>query len=248
MSATDRAKVEERVCKLLAQAADRSTTSDEAATFAARAAELIARYDLDEAVIRAEAGEDPEGVGLLRFEVSGRGGHGRYRVQALAYIAGAYGGLVVSEGNDSGPQDRTMLIVGTASALEALKLLLPAFVLQMEQAGARDARRAVAHLRQGARAAARRRFFRSFLVGWGWSVRERIKQARGQIAEEVQGTTGALVLVTDADRVRAEFQRRFSDVGKARSLGPLSSEGAQAGAAAGERADLGTGQLGSGGA
>lgn len=94
----------------------------------------MARHELDEATVRAEQGSYPDAVERYEYAVSGRGGHGRARAQALATVALAYGCKVALRNNDSSNRTRHLLIVGAVASLRSLRTLLPAIELQMEAA------------------------------------------------------------------------------------------------------------------
>lgn len=237
-----------RVRALLAQAADKGATEEERQAFAAKAAELMARHELSEDMLRVERGEAPDPVGRWDFTIRGRGGHGKARVNALYSIVRAYGCEAAVRGNDSGTQDRLLMIVGTEGALASLKILLPAISMQMETSAIKAARDHSDGLdpyfyTEAERTRERRVFFRSYLQGWGGAVAEKISKTRDDIAQESAGTSAALVLVTNRDRVVAEYKRRFPKLGKARKDRTFSAAGYVAGTNDGRSADIGTGNL-----
>ncbi|MQA95834.1 MAG: DUF2786 domain-containing protein [Streptosporangiales bacterium] len=242
----------ERVRALLRKAADPAVTDEESQAFTAKAAELMTRHSIAEAEARSDAGREPEGVGMIEHTIIGVGGHGKSRATAMAAVARAYGCMVALRGNTAGSHDRTLLVVGTASALGAVELLLASLGLQMEQAARREAERHMRPLREwGALpkhmlAGERARFYRSFLRAYGHAVAERIAAMRGRIAEEGRagGEGGAeVVLARDSERVRAEFGRRFPRLGKGHAERTHSTAGYRAGYASGSRADLGMGTV-----
>ena len=106
-------------------AEDPSVTDAESQAFTAKAAELMTRHAIAEAEARAQRGEGVEEISRLDFPVSGVGGHGKARVKALAAIAAAYGCQSAVRGNTSANTDRTLIIIGTVSALDSLRVLLP---------------------------------------------------------------------------------------------------------------------------
>lgn len=127
-----RQKMIERVRGLLRMAEDPSVTDAESQAFTAKAAELMTRHAIAEAEARAQRGEGVEEISRLDFPVSGVGGHGKARVKALAAIAAAYGCQSAVRGNTSANTERTLIIIGTVSALDSLRVLLPSITMQME--------------------------------------------------------------------------------------------------------------------
>ncbi|GAA4919120.1 DUF2786 domain-containing protein [Streptomonospora salina] len=254
----------ERVRGLLRMAEDPSVTDAESQAFTAKAAELMTRHAIAEAEARAERGEEPESVTRLDFPVSGVGGHGKARVKALAGIAGAYGCQSAVRGNNSTNAERTLIIVGTASALDALRVLLPSISMQMEASAKFTAREHVTNLRElrnydrSTLATERSRFYRSFVRAYGYAVAERIKEFRARLRDEREdgaessdsesgqdeaaSSRGAeVVLRTDIDRVREDFQSRFPELKPTKPERTHHRAGYRAGYARGRRAEIGMG-------
>ncbi len=255
-----RQKMVERVRNLLRQAEDPSVTDAESQAFTAKAAELMTRHAIAEAEARAQRGEDAESVSRLDFPVSGAGGHGKARVKALAGIAAAFGCQSAVRGNTSANTERTLIIVGTVSALDSLRVLLPSITLQMEASARFTARNHIADLRElrnldrSTLATERTRFYRSFVRAYGYAVAERIREFRARLAEESapgggagsssgsegDGATGAeLVLRSDVDRVKEDFQQRFPELKPTRPERTHHKAGARAGYLRGRSAQLG---------
>lgn len=254
----------ERVRGLLRQAEDPSVTDAESQAFTAKAAELMTRHAIAEAEARAQRGEEAESVTRIDFPVSGVGGHGKARVKALAGIAAAYGCQSAVRGNTSANTERTLIIVGTVSALDSLQVLLPSISMQMESSARLTARNHVSDLREmrnydrSTLATERNRFYRSFIRAYGYAVAERIREFRTRLREEPSqeeasnGSAGAtttensstrsgaeLVLRDDVDRVQEDFQRRFPQLRPTRPERTHHRAGARAGYIRGRRAELG---------
>ncbi len=253
-----RKKMIERVRGLLRMAEDPAVTDAESQAFTAKAAELMTRHAIAEAEARAQRGEGVEEITRLDFPVSGVGGHGKARVKALAAIASAYGCQSAVRGNTSANTERTLIIVGTATALDSLRVLLPSISMQMESSARFSAREHVANLRElrnydrSTLATERNRFYRSFIRAYGAAVAERIREFRARLAENAAGggnggdaaedtpTTGAdLVLRTDVDRVQEEFERRFPKLRPTRPERTHHRAGYRAGYLRGRKAQLG---------
>ncbi len=240
---------EGKVRALLARAEHPETPEAEAQACAAKAAELMLRHAIDEAELRASRGQRPEPVVYWEHTVSGRDGHARARSTGLTAVISAYGGRCAVRGDGTYRKDIVLLAVATASAHDALTLLLPSLTLQMDGAGARAAeaymrgcpeelfRRKADHTRW------RNGYLKSFLVGYGDAVAERIGAFRGVLREENESSpSGALVLARDDRRVHEEFAARFPVLGKARGQ-RLRGDGFAAGRHAGRFADIGSGAV-----
>jgi hypothetical protein len=240
--------IAERVRKLLDKAEDAAVTPEEAQTYAAKAAELIAKHNLDQATLRHREGKRPEPIKLLQFEVSGQGWHGKARASLVYAVAEAHGCSVCTLGNKMNGNPRWVLIMGTASTLKALELLLPSILMQAEAQGMAAAKAHMAE-RKGmfdtpANANIERRtFFRSYLPGYGRGVAEKITASREAMAERVKGKAGELVLVTDAERTKAAFEKKFPELGFSRE-DKHNVAGAEAGRRDGRNADAGQTKVG----
>jgi uncharacterized protein DUF2786 len=242
-ASAEKAKIKDRVSKLLAQAEDPSVTDEEAQAFAAKAAELLARHGLDAATVRADKGQKPEAVTKYDFTVSGQGWHGKARAALVYSVAEAYGCQACTIGNRMNGQDRVVAMIGTASMIDALKILLPSIVLQAETSGTKATKAHMADVGATFDTAAnknieRRNFFRSYLKGYGTGVAEKITAGRQTIADEVRGKPGELVLVSDADRIKADFAKRFPKLGTT-AADKVSVAGLVAGKRDGRTADTG---------
>lgn len=245
----DAQKVETRVRALLARAEHPATPPPEAEVAHAKAAELMLRYALDEAALRAGQGERPDPVVYWERVAAGRDGHARARTAAAGAVIRAYGGRYAVRGTGAHRRDITLLIVTTRAARDALLLLLPSLELQMEQAGrARtDGYMAAVPEHAFARRSDRSRwandYFRAFIVGYADAVARRIEAARTRLeAAAAEGSSRALVLAGERQRVEDEFAGRFPALGKPRTH-RLRADAYGAGQSAGRRAPLPTDTL-----
>ncbi|HEX2314989.1 MAG TPA: DUF2786 domain-containing protein [Thermomonospora sp.] len=245
----DAAKVEARVRALLARAEHPATPRPEAEAAHAKAAELMMRHALDEAALRAGRGEGHEPVVYWEHVACGSGGHARARSVAAGAVIRAFGGRFAVRGDGTRRRDVLLLVVTTRAARDALALLLPSLQIQMEGAGRRETD---AYMRDVPEHAFARRsdrsrwangYFRAFLVGYADAVARRVETARRGLRDEAgKGTSRALVLVGEEQRVAAEFAARFPVLGRPRRH-RLRADGYRAGEVAGRHADLGDGHL-----
>ncbi|MEU2971902.1 DUF2786 domain-containing protein, partial [Nocardiopsis alba] len=195
----------ERVRGLLRMAEDPAVTDAESQAFTAKAAELMTRHAIAEAEARVERGEEPDAISRMDYTVSGVGGHGKARVKALADIAAAYGCQSAVRGNSSENTDRTIILVGTTNALEALRMLMPSISMQMEASARFMSSTHVSDIRElrnytrSELETERKRYYRSFVRAYGQAVAERIREFRARLQETVSPETGTGG-VTDGDR------------------------------------------------
>lgn len=262
MTEAARQKMVERVRGLLRMAEDPSVTDAESQAFTAKAAELMTRHAIQEAEARAERGEEPDAISRMDHVVTGLGGHGKARVKALADIAAAYGCQSAVRGNTSDTTDRTIILVGTVDALEALQLLFPSISNQMEASAKFMSSTHVADIRElrnytrSELETERKRYYRSFVRAYGQAVAERIREFRARMQEnaaqdEADGDSGEqgsqeassrgadLVLREDVHRVQEEFQKQFPQLRKHRPERTHSAAGYRAGYRRGRQAELG---------
>ncbi|MFE1103824.1 DUF2786 domain-containing protein [Nocardiopsis alba] len=251
----------ERVRGLLRMAEDPAVTDAESQAFTAKAAELMTRHAIAEAEARAERGEEPDAISRMDYTVSGVGGHGKARVKALADIAAAYGCQSAVRGNSSENTDRTIILVGTTNALEALRMLMPSISMQMEASARFMSSTHVSDIRElrnytrSELETERKRYYRSFVRAYGQAVAERIREFRARLQETVSSKTGAggvtdgdgenstrgaeLVLRDDLHRVNEEFHKQFPQLRKHRPERTHSAAGYRAGYRRGRQAELG---------
>ncbi|MBN9102490.1 MAG: DUF2786 domain-containing protein [Pseudonocardia sp.] len=225
------------VRKLLAKA-DRAATPEEAQTYTAKAVELMARHGIDAALVdAARPGHDEIGGQQIPMDDPYSAGKARllaWTASALrcrAILHEAWGGKVAA-----------VTLFGFASDRERVELLYTSLLLQ---AGTQLLRQRPRH--RGESVAAYRR---SWLHGFAVEVHRRLVEAESSAvaerpAPQDSGRSVALVLADRTDRVDRAYAEAFPGVGRARRA-TLSGSGFGAGAAAGERADLGRDSVGSG--
>ena len=261
MTESARQKMVERVRGLLRMAEDPSVTDAESQAFTTKAAELMTRHAIEEAEARAERGEAPDAISRMDHTVSGVGGHGKARVRALADIAAAYGCQSAVRGNTAENTERTIILVGTVNALEALRLLLPSISNQMEASAKFMSSSHISDIRElrnytrSELETERKRYYRSFVRAYGQAVAERIREFRARMqqmseqqgSEDFEGATegeetssrGAdLVLREDVHRVREEFHKQFPQLRRHRPERTHSPAGYRAGYRRGHQAVL----------
>ncbi|GGK95464.1 hypothetical protein GCM10012284_31960 [Mangrovihabitans endophyticus] len=212
---------------MLAKAEDPACTPAEAEAFTAKAAELIAKYGVDRALLAAD-GRTPDPVGDRMMTVVPP--YARDKAALLAVVALALRCRVVHLERRGGA--RTHLF-GHDADLERAELLFTSLLVQAAHG------LTAAAVPSGEHPAA---FRRSWLVGYTEAVRGRLlaaERAATREAERSAGTGAELVLrdrTSEVERRRDEVYPHLTKVGPRRLLGT----GRRQGYAAGRVADLGS--------
>lgn len=228
----------DRIRKLLAKA-ERAATPEEARAYTDKAVQLMARHGVDMALLAAaEPGRD--GIGATRVDLADPYTGGKARL--LGWTAVALRCRAVLH-QAAGGRVAAVTVFGFATDRERVEVLFTSLLLQAagELARGRPAR-------AGESVAAYRR---SWLHGFAVSVHRRLSAA--EAAAEAAGSGGAprdpagrqadapradLVLAERRERVDRAYAEAFPVLGRGHRPA-LSGTGFSAGAAAGERADLG---------
>jgi hypothetical protein len=221
----------EKVRKLLAKAEDPGCTPAEAAALNDKAAELIAKYGVDQALL-AVARPEADPVGDATIAV-----HPPYALDKaglLATVAGAMRCRTVrrKEWQRGGGYAYLMHLFGAASDLERAELLYTSLLVQASYG------LASAEVPGWEAPAA---FRRSWLAGFTRAVGARLHQAELRAHEGASAASGpslALVLADRSDRVDRRVAQVYPRLGRS-SPRRLSGSGLAGGVAAGQRADLG---------
>lgn len=231
------------VRKLLAKA-DGAATPEEAEAYTTKAVELMARHGIDQALLgAAEPGHDEIGAQRLAMDDPYSAGKARllaWTASALrcrAVLHEAWGGKVAA-----------VTVFGFASDRERVEVLYTSLLLQ---AGGQLARQRPAYAGESVAA-----YRRSWLHGFAVEVHRRLAgaEAAAVAAHPPPGPTSpgtpggrpspvlALVLADRSAQVDRAYAEAFPRVGRSRRSS-LSGSGYSAGAAVGERADLGRGSV-----
>lgn len=239
------------VRKLLAKA-EKAATEAEAEAYTAKAAELMARHGIDEALLEA-TGEKLDEITQLTVAMSNP--YSREKATLLVSIADALRGRAVLNYRGSMRNIYAVAVLGFASDLERIEILYTSLLLQATTQVVRkrpEQDPALAwELRCYGRTESVASYRRTWLVGFAAAVRHRLHEAEAAAAQAAAGTsvrradgsstTGALVLVDRAARIEQAYQETFGHV-KASRPRQLRGSGAADGYAAGQRADLSTGR------
>ena len=228
----------DKVRKLLAKAEDPGCTAEEAAALNDKAAELIAKYGVDRALLAAAAPEtDVVGDRVVVVPAP----YALDKSGLLATVAWALRCRTVRRKEwAGGSYSHSMHLFGFGSDLERVELL---FTSLLVQAAYGLAATPVPHFDTPAA------FRRSWLAGFTHAVGNRLRQAERRAADDARtgedsgpGHSVALVLADRSDRVDRRVDEFYP---RLRSSGPrrLSGTGIEHGYAAGQKADLASTRL-----
>jgi hypothetical protein len=220
----------DRVRKLLAKAEAEGVTPPEAQALTAKAAELMARYGIDRALLAAARPEtDAPGSRMVDLDNPWK----RVKAHLLCGLGAAMRCQCILLTTRTGLQ---VHIFGFDSDIERTDVLYTSVLVQMSHG------LATALVPDHASARAWRR---SWLLGFGAAVITRVKAAeqaaRATAEDQAQAETGKSTALVLADRslvIKAAVQREYPVTRAARTT--YSGTGYGAGYEKGQRADLGT--------
>jgi len=227
-----------RIRKLLAKAEDPACTPAEAEALTGKAAELIAKYGVDRAMLADTSPEaDPIGDRTVRLDAP----YARDKADLLATVAVALRCKVVQRVRRiDGGREVSLHLFGHASDLDRVELLFTSLLVQAAHALAKES------VPSWESAAAYRR---SWYAGYSTAIgrRLRLAEARAQSTADEQaaappGRSVALVLADRSALVAHAVEQAYPHLRPGRSR-HLSGSGQRSGYAAGQRADLGTTSL-----
>ncbi len=224
----------DRVRKLLAQAEDDSVTPAEAQAFTAKAAELMAKYGIDRALLAADQPETDQPANRV-LDIDNP--WAREKAHLLCGLASALRCQAILLGSNR-PGSRVH-IFGYGSDIERADVLYTSVLIQMSHglAGA-----SVPDWSSSPRA-----WRRSWLLGFATAVIARVRQAEhGAVVAATVRQPGssdrtALVLADRSLVIRQQVERAYPVTRKARVT--YSGSGYRDGYSEGQRADLGGSRL-----
>jgi Protein of unknown function (DUF2786) len=223
----------DRVRKLLAKAEDESVTPPEAQALTAKAAELMAKYGIDRALLAADRPETDQPANRL-IDVANP--WGRVKAHLLSGLASALRCQAIMLSSASGTK---VHLFGYQSDLERADLLYTSVLIQMWHglAGAQ-----VPSWSRSARA-----WRRSWLLGFATAVISRVRTAEHAAACQATapaaaaGSKTALVLADRTLVIRRNVEQAYPVTRTAKVT--YSGSGYGDGYAKGQRADIGTSRL-----
>jgi len=231
MTANHGSDLLDRVRKLLAKAEDEGCTPEEAEALTAKAAELMARYGIDRALLGALRPEtDRPADRKFRFEAP----WADVKAHLLAALATALRCQCVQTQTEDGPR---LHVFGYSSDLERAEILFTSLLVQMARALAKQAVPAYGNSAKAWR--------RSWMLGYCAAVVARVRAAEEEAvaaagADDPAADAGSSAAVVLADRsltVRLQVSAAYPRLKKKRVT--YSGNGYGDGYREGEKADIG---------
>jgi hypothetical protein len=225
-------KLMARVRALLTQAEHPNTSREEAEAFTARAAALMAKYGIDQALL-AERGASGRQVTRADIELSAP--YAREKGALLGTIAAHTRCRALL--HKLGKTITGATLFGFPADLERAQVLYTSLLLQATRDVVRERPQS-----WESKAAYRR----SWLAGFGAAIGRRLQETEETAEREAERDTGRSVALVLADRsavVDRAVADAFPSVGRPRPR-QLSGSGMGDGYAAGQRADIGASQVG----
>lgn len=233
-SPRDLGAMKTKIAKLLALA-EKTENDDERDAFNDKAERLMVQLGIARAELESVGDVKPEKI--IEVVREWRGNYSIVMVPFVHDVALGFGNLTVLQSTSSAMLRRTY-IIGTETDVNEFLVLIDSLALQVISALRRwqkenaDERRWLTDMEKYVQ-------HRSFIAGFGQTVRNRLRTTR--TVEEATASTGAaLVLASKADRIASWVGETYPTMGTARGgMQTYSSVAAHAGRTAGQSANIG---------
>ncbi|MFI0406606.1 DUF2786 domain-containing protein [Actinomadura sp. 3N508] len=226
-----------KIKALLAKAEHPNTSPAEAEAYMALAAKLMKAKGIEEAHIRETRGDDPEEITLLVVELSID--HGTVMCEAVSPMIKAMGAEALYNSYTG-----ELTVVGTRSLLGGIEILIASVQIQMigsaNKAGDEyeaKLRRQNPHWSYGQVGDAVDQWVWDYIRGYGGGLAAKIRERVGELADEAPGN--ALVLQTEADRIRNWFRQQFPNTVPLKGQRIQNADAIRRGARDGRNTDIG---------
>lgn len=225
-------KMLDRVRKLLAKAEHPSTPAPEAESMSAKAAELMARYTIDAAML--EDRDTTGAIGMRRLVIPAP--YTRAKAAMLNRLARCYHveGVFTLGGPDSG----ATRLYGFDADLDVVEMLFTSLLVQCTRAMFHAENHELSIVTGGSP----RAFRQAFILAYAMRVSERVERATRRVEADA-GQSTALVLADRSAQVKSHVAEAYPNL-KTTRITSSNGNGAKAGRAAADRATIGHGAVG----
>lgn len=237
----------ERIRKILhlAESEAKLGHHDAAENLRQRAYGLMTEYGVDEAMLAASEKRQEKPVQRC---IMAPDPYGRDKQYLLGMIARPLGCKTV---RITGTRERHSIVVGFESDVERVEILFTSLLVQafgeLGKIASQDVFAFHSFLTSAERGRARTSFNKSWLMGFAATVRDRLAEANRRARQEYEAkhsTSTELVLATRESQVEAAYTDFFPKLNKPAQRRISSVDGYFAGERAGQRANIGTTQVG----
>lgn len=224
-----------KITALLTKAEDKGCTPEESEAFYAKAQELMTKWAIDEQLLKASGKKIDEKIVTVRVTVPST--YFSSLIWLWIHVGRANDCVVLQQKGYSG-RDMKAVITGYESDVASVQLLVTSLTLFAQREAQRESKA------QGGDYY----FRRSFIEAFAHRIGARLKEQRDLNVQEVKTTTGQDLLPALVDKRKQveDYVHSTMSVGRARGSGNRrgSYEGASAGRAAANRADIGNKRVG----
>jgi hypothetical protein len=204
---TTKASVVKQAQTLLLNAESEELSAEQAQALMVEAAELLVRRTVADVTARVTRKQKPEAVESLRFEIDGDGWHNQAHALMAVRIVEGFGCATVEENNTLHGAARWVHIIGTASDVAALDVMLTPVMRRGKTVAESRTKAHMAEVKDSTDKSKigleRRNFYRFALGDFGRELGVMLRKIREAAAKDVAGTPTADALTADADRVKA---------------------------------------------
>lgn len=226
-----------KIRALLAKAEDPAAHPDEAEAYFAKAAALMSKYGVEQAML-AEARPETDNITSRSFDIKGKYVPDRAALLfSITHALGAQNVYWSLTDYATGKRYRKVRVYAHESTLDRIEMLFSSLQLQALNGMAKG------RPQYGESTTAYRK---SWMAGFSSSVRRRLDQAEESAVRESaeQGTVGAELVLVKREAAVEQFFKRAHPKLKTAPRRRLTGTGWRDGRAAGERANLGQTQVG----
>ncbi|MGI5201659.1 DUF2786 domain-containing protein [Spirillospora sp. CA-108201] len=226
-----------KIQSLLAKAEHPNTPREEAEAAAAMAAKLMKAKGIEEAQIREARGDAPEEITILILELPTD--HETVFFETVYPMLKAMGAEAICDSYSG-----EMTVVGTRSLLASIEILIASVQLQLVGAANKAGDEHEAKLRRQHRDWSEDRiadmtdqWVWDYIRGYGLGLGDKIRARVGDLADEAPGN--ALVLRTEADRIRDWYKQAFPHTSKLKGQRVKNTDAIAQGRQDGRNTDIG---------
>lgn len=227
------------IAALLAKANDKAATPEESAAYTAKATELMVKHGIDEATLAA-ASSGAKVENIITFPLLFEGVYAPEQLHMAHMISMAFG--LQTYQVRSGTQTRSgrkLYLVGFDGDVQLARLIIGSLTIQCANETAKFVEQLKASYHWASYSGSDKyKKRRSFILGFGKQVADRIKATRAQVIKE-SGAGTEVALRDRSDAVKKWLEETVPDLKQTSSTRSYGVDAQRMGAIAGAKADIG---------